>query len=134
MSAAGDGPGALSADWILENTGLAAPTRVNIPEWGGAVYVREMSGVERDAFELASMVGEGKGTHFSRENIRARLAVACVCNERGELLFGPAQAAQLGQKSARALNRIWEVAAPLNGLTDADVEALAGNSDADRSA
>ena len=39
----------------------------------------------------------------------------------------------LGKKSSLALNRVFEVAQRLNGLTERDMEELAGNSKSDRS-
>lgn len=120
-------PAELTAEAILA-TATAPPQPLYVPEWGGTVYVREMSGAERDAFEAASLAGRGKGATFNAQNIRARLACACICRADGVRLFRDDQADELGAKSARALNRIFEVAAPLNGLTESDVEQLAGKS------
>lgn len=118
MSGAEQGP-MLDAASILAAS-LAAPQPVYVREWGGVVYVREMSGAERDAFERAGLVNGAP----SLENFRARLAVATVCDAAGRLLFEARQAPELGRASGRALQRIFEVAAPLNGITDEEVDAL----------
>lgn len=113
-------PAALTAAAILHHD-APAPVRVEVPEWGGAVYVRVMSGRERDAFEFACMEDGGAK---NQDNFRARLAVRCVCDEAGALLFTPADADALGAGNGAALSRILEVAAPLNGLTRADQDDL----------
>lgn len=91
---------------------------VNVPEWGGDVFVRTMTGTDRDAFE-ASLIGkEGR-----MENVRARLVSLTLCNEAGERIFDDAEIAALGKKSARALDRVFSVAQRLNGIGTEQVEA-----------
>jgi hypothetical protein len=113
----------LEAAAILGRRDLV-PVWVEVPEWGGGVFVRAMTGRERDAFEAA---GLGGGKKFDTTNFRARLAAATVCDAQGALLFAPHQADALGEKSSGALNRIFEVAAPLSGLTQEDEDALTKN-------
>jgi hypothetical protein len=92
--------------------------RVAVPEWGGDVLVRTMTGADRDAFE-ASLIGkEGR-----MENVRARLVSLTLCTETGERLFDDAEVAALGKKSARALDRVFSVAQRLNGIGTEQVEA-----------
>jgi hypothetical protein len=90
---------------------------VKVPEWGGEVQVRTMTGTDRDAFE-ASLIGkEGR-----LENVRARLVSLAVCDESGDRLFGDADIAALGAKSAKALDRVFAVAQRLNGIGAEQVE------------
>ena len=114
----------LTAAEILAVNDVPAPTEVYVPEWGGVVYVRTLMGYERDRFELAqSKIPEGE----RGENFKARFCVYCVVDKDGTPLFEPHQAAELGRKSAGAVARIFDVAAPLNGLTEQHAEELAGN-------
>lgn len=114
---------------------------VEVPEWGGAVYVRALTGAERDAFEQSMVemrtVRQGRKQETVREmrlqNIRARLCALTICDEEGNRLFTDADVQALGRKSASALNRVFQVAQRLSGLTDEDVDELAGNSDEIRS-
>jgi hypothetical protein len=101
---------------------------VSVPEWGGHVWVRTMTGTERDAFEAALLNGQNKATNLS--NIRARMAVLTVCDDAGDRLFDDADMAALGKKSAAALDRVFAVAQELNHFGDKDVEDLAKNSGA----
>ena len=110
---------ALSRDQILgaDDLGLV---EVEVPEWGGSVKLRVMRGVERDAFEVR-MVSE------DRVNVRARLAALSIVDDAGARLFEDGDIEALGQKNAKALNRVFERAMALNGFTEADVETLEGN-------
>lgn len=101
---------------------------VDVPEWGGVVRVGMLTGMERDAFEQEIVVRQGKKTHLNLNNIRARLVALCVVDGDGQRVFSETDVKALGRKSAVALNRVFEVAQRLNGLTEQDMEELAGNS------
>lgn len=119
----------LNADQILSADDLQA-TAVEVPEWGGSVLVRGMSGTDRDRFEADMMKDNLSGVSKDRalENYRARLAAACMVDEAGKRLFrSDAETRRLGGKSAQALTRVVEVASRLSGLTDDDVDELTGN-------
>jgi len=101
---------------------------VKVPEWGGEVTIRALTGKERDAFEEGSL---DKNQKVTMHNIRARLvAMSAIDAETGERLFTNADATSLGDKSAQALNRCFEVSASLSGITGSDIEELEGNSGA----
>ncbi len=110
---------------ILDRTSLLAAIRastpkmesVDVPEWGGAVFVRVMSGTERDAFEEIHSKQLYRG-------FRARLAVATVCDDKGDLVFTPSDLAEVGDVDVVTLDRITEVATRLNGLRKAEAQAL----------
>lgn len=98
---------------------------VSVPEWGGHVNVRVMSGTERDAFEAGLLNEGGK---INTNNIRARLCSLCMCDGEGKRLFTTdAEVKALGEKSAAALDRVFTAAQRLNGITAEDVDALAKN-------
>lgn len=100
---------------------------VDVPEWGGALTVRGLTGDERDDFEAACIRGKGRKTEFNLRNARAKLVVRSCVDATGARLFSDEDAAQLGKKSAAALSRVYEVAARLSGLTDEDMEELTKN-------
>tara|TARA_R110000824_G_scaffold354555_1_gene541664 strand:+ start:2298 stop:2645 length:348 start_codon:yes stop_codon:yes gene_type:complete len=94
---------------------------VNIPEWGGDVFVRTLTGTERDAFEQSMVQKKNKP---NLNNVRARFAVLTVCDEKGERLFSDNDSEALGKKSASALDRVFAVSQRLNGFSDSDSEEL----------
>lgn len=101
---------------------------VDVPEWGGAVRVQMLTGAERDAFEQEIVTRQGKRVQMNLANVRARLVALCLVDEEGQRVFGESDVKALGRKSALALNRVFEVAQRINGLTEQDMEELAGNS------
>lgn len=114
-------------DQILDFTDLPSED-VTVPEWGGmTVHVRGLTAAERDAFEADSITGRGRNRDVNLRNIRARLVVRCLVDDDGARVFGDDDVDALGGKSAAALNRLFDVASRLSGLSDADVEELAGN-------
>jgi hypothetical protein len=98
--------------------------RVPIPEWGGHVYVRTLTGEQRDRFETRTMLG----AEASRENVRAKFLVEALCDKDGNSVFTPEQVDALGKKSAAGLTRAYNAAADLSVLSDEDLEDLAKNS------
>jgi hypothetical protein len=117
----------LSREQILGAVDLSFED-VAVPEWGGTVRVGMLMGAERDAFEQALVTRQGKKVQMHLENIRARLVALCVVDTEGQRLFKEDDVKALGRKSALALNRVFEVAQRINGLTERDMEELAGNS------
>ena len=118
----------LTRDAILQAEDL--PTEdVEVEEWGGAVRVRALTGAERDAFEQSIVEQRGKSTRVNMRNIRAKLVALTVVDGDGKRLFSDKDAELLGKKSAVALNRVFEIAQKLSGLSPEDMEELSGNSE-----
>jgi hypothetical protein len=80
-----------------------------------------MTAGERDQFEAAHRRQPDR-------DIRARLAVATVCDDAGQLVFSETDIPALSGKSARALDRIFAMAARVNGISAEDVDELRKNS------
>lgn len=119
--------GLLTKEQILSSNDR--PTQdMEVPEWGGTVRIRSMTGAERDTFET-EMFGL-KDPKQRAANMRARLVSRCLVNEAGERLFSDKEAIELGKKSCAALDRVYEVVAKLNRLTVEDEKELTKNSDA----
>ncbi|MEU7617185.1 hypothetical protein AB0B27_13975 [Micromonospora rifamycinica] len=113
----------LTRDQILSAEDILTED-VEVPEWGGTVRVKGMSGAERDHFEAGSLKGKGKNRDVNLANLRARLVAASCVDEHGQRLFRQIDIEALGRKSAAALGRVYDVAQRLAGLTDEDVDEL----------
>ncbi len=113
---------ALTRDQIL-----AAPDvevrPVEVPEWGGTVYVRTLSGAQAEAYH--AMIREGE----TASNVRAKLVACAACDEQGNPLFSADDVEALGTRSFRALDRVFEAALELNALGAAGAEAEEKNSE-----
>jgi hypothetical protein len=120
----------LSRDAILTASDIQTE-EVAVSEWGGSVLVRGMTGAQRDAYEDASlsMPDKKKQTRaFIYKNARARLVAWSVVDENGKLVFSDADIPRLSEKSAAALQRIFNVAMRLSGISEEDIEELVKNS------
>ncbi|MEU8683138.1 MULTISPECIES: hypothetical protein [Streptomyces] len=115
----------LSKDQILKADDL--PTdRIPVPEWGGEVLVRTMTGEQRDEFEASQVKINKKGQpEQNLANVRARLVSLVLVDEAGGMLFSAYDIPDLGRKSAKALDRVFEKAQEMNGFSDEDMEKLA---------
>jgi hypothetical protein len=104
----------------------AAFDTVNVPEWGGDIRLRTMTGKDRDAFEISfsKALADGKA-----QNMRAALLVRCICDDAGTLIFSKSDATALGTKSAAALDPLFTAARKLNKMTEEDIADLEGNLD-----
>jgi len=100
---------------------------MEVPEWGCWVRVRTLTAGERDNFEAELTAVNGRNTRVNARNLRAKLVAATVVDEEGRPLFGLADVEALGQKSAKALDRIFTKAAELAGMKESDVQELAQN-------
>ena len=100
---------------------------VEVPEWGMTVIVKGMTGAQRDRFESSIVEQRGKNVKVKLEDARARLVAMTVIDEDGRQVFGMRDVEALSQKSARALNRIYDVAKELSGIGEEEIEELAKN-------
>ncbi len=123
----------LSKEDILGSSDLRFET-VAVPEWGGSVRLRTLSGAERDAFEGTLMkLVDGRRVP-DMDNLRAKLLAATVVDEDGRQIFGVQDLVALGRKSAVAIDRIFAVAQRLNGMAPDAVEDAIKNSETGLSA
>lgn len=118
----------LTRDQILQANDR--PTKiVPVPEWGGDVIVRGLTGAQRDKFEQDSVERKGDKIETNLINMRARLVALCVVDENNQRIFQDGDVRELGRKSASALERVFDVARELSGLKTQDVAELAENLD-----
>lgn len=106
---------------------------IEVPEWGGAVYVKGLTGAERDAFESTIIQQKGKSQTVNMRNVRAKLLQLTIVDEKGNRLFSAEDIGALGSKSAKAIERLFEAASRLSGISAADAEELSKNSESDQS-
>lgn len=99
--------------------------RLELPELGGFVFVKGMTGGERDEFEKSCRDPKGR----LRGNTRARLAVRTVVNEDGSRVFTDDDIQTVGRIRVDVLQKVFNLAQKLSGISDADVEELGGDSD-----
>ena len=131
---------ALTREQILSVEDLARET-VHVPEWGGDVIVRTMTGTERGQWESAWSdwrKRENKGDDSS-ENWETVLCCFTVCADDGSLLFlkdgklDRDMVLMLAGKSGKAILRVSRAAYRLNAIGAESVGELEKNSDGPQS-
>lgn len=120
---------ALSRDAILGAYDTLVE-KVDVPEWGGDVIVRGLSGTELDSYQNSCRRFQGGELVPILTNARAKLVVRALVDESGERLFTDKDVDKLGRKSAKVIDRIYDVAARLSGISEEMQQELEGNSDA----
>lgn len=100
---------------------------IYVPEWGIYVRVRGLTGRERDQFESSLVSVNGRSTTLRVENVRARLVALTVVDENGERLFRDDEIDEIGQLDARGLDRIFQAALRLSGLSANSIEEITQN-------
>jgi phage-related tail fiber protein len=97
---------------------------VDVPQWGGTVRVRTMTGAERDEFRNSVNAEGGVGVG----RFAVALLAATLIDESGARLFTMDDIDQLAEKSATSIDKPAAMAMRLNGLGGAAVEESVKNS------
>jgi hypothetical protein len=97
---------------------------VAVPEWGGEVLVRGLSGRGRDEYFAAMTTVRAGRPVVDTANATARLVAGCIVGEDGLPMFSEPEIADLGEKSGAALDRVFSVAQRLSGLSEEDMAEL----------
>lgn len=109
----------LNRDLILKANDLPIEP-IEVPEWGGTVYVRTMDGSERDRFDATIIKRSRKDDTFDTAGLRADIVVLTVCDESGNLMFSDDDRMALLKKNAAVLDRICAKARKMNGILDTE--------------
>ena len=111
----------LSKAKILSANDVKVSEPIPVKEWGGDVYVKTITGLERDAFEES--YSEQKMKSF-----RVKFLVLTLCDETGERLFGDDDVALLGTKSSNIINALFEKSWAHNAFNAEAVEEMGKDS------
>lgn len=107
---------------------------VPVPEWGGEVRIRSLTGSERDKYESSLARMDKKGQMVpDMINARARLVALTAVDENGNRIFTDQDVLKLGTKSSKALDRLFEASGELSGISEQDMEKMVEGFDSDQS-
>ena len=106
----------------------------------GYVFVREMTGHEKDIWESSMLKQKPSGNknklieyETTLDDFRAKLAVVTVCDEEGNLIFKPEDVKMLNKMmSATNIEKIVTAAQRLNAISQQDRDEILKNSEADQ--
>jgi len=115
----------LSKDAILKVKDIKTVPE-DVPEWGGTVYLREISGQDREAFERAMFSDEG-GIKKDAPPLRPALLALCLSDADGNRLFTDKEISDLAKKNGAVIARLFAKAQEVSGLGPGAVEAAEKN-------
>lgn len=104
-----------------------------VKAFGGLVYFKPFTPTERDAFEAKLVVGKGRKAKVSTINIRAKMFVSRVVDQKGRRLFRDEDYALVGGLPGPEVEKVFQAMQEVMSISDEDIEELAGNSSAGRS-
>ncbi len=96
-------------------------TKVEVPEWGGEIYIKSLSGAESEQLKEATENSD----LTDAEKMAVTLAISIV-DENGHPLFTRDDMVELSKKSFRVLVRLIDKFNEVNGFTQS-VEDTAKN-------
>lgn len=104
---------------------------VEVPEWGGCVYVQTLNGAQRDAWESRCIAArKGDDGPLDTRQLKAQLVVGSLFDADGKRLFNDNDVGMLNDKSGKVIDNLFQVCQKMSSLSDEDVDELAGNSSA----
>lgn len=115
----------LSREDILRGGANVKVVEVPVPDWGGRVFVRGMTGRQRDRVEQLFVVARQRNQPV--DNARGIVCAYCLCNEQGVRLFDDNDAGALGELDANIIDLIYDTAARLSGIKADSVEGAEKN-------
>ena len=99
----------LSREQILEADDLKIE-EMEVPEWGGYIHVRVMTGAERNQFVKDILELEDSGDLA----VRIKLCSIVVVDAKGKRLFTEEDIEALSKKSSKVTDRVYRKAEVLN--------------------
>jgi len=99
---------------------------VEVPEWGGTILLRSMTGEQRNNYEFWAHQ-QSKADSPDYRGIRERLIICCAVDSEGQPLFGETDLAALASKNSEVIDRLHERCQQICGMDADAVEDAAKN-------
>lgn len=114
----------LTADAIFSAVDMKVEP-VDVPEWGGKIYVRRLTGRERDEFEQLMQDRRQGRNALKVQGVIAKTVVLAACTAGGTKLFqGKDAEGKLNEKACAPLMRIFDAAMSISGMKEDDIENI----------
>lgn len=96
--------------------------KIELPEMGGDVYIKELTAGEREALEKQMQ------SQTDKNAVRATVFVHSVCNADGELMFDVEDIEAIKQLPSRPVIKVFNRSNEINGITPKQVDTAEKNS------
>ena len=100
------------------------PVPVQVAEWDGVVNLKPISGIERAKLEEEMAKARKTGADIPTEFGIKIVALSAVNGDGTTRLFKDEDVKALGQKSFKAISRLYKVCLELNAIGDDEIEEL----------
>lgn len=100
---------------------------VEVIEWGGSVMVYGLTGKQRGELEASVVEMRGQTQIMHLQNLKVLMCSMAIRDENGARMFDSDEVDELGAKSTQALERVYDVAQRLSGMSTTEVEKLSKN-------
>jgi hypothetical protein len=101
---------------------------VPMPEWGGTVYVRELSAAERDAFEAQQIIAKRAVEGSELHDFRAKIIVLSACDADGNRMFDDSEIPAVSKLPVKELQRLFDAGLRVGAISESEAEAIEENS------
>lgn len=100
-------------------------TKINVPEWGGHIYIRPLSGIERVAYEesVAALPKDEK----NGIQVITRFLAMVLTDSKGDRLFSENDHNELAKKRWDVIMRIFNKAGRINAIDEKSIDELEKN-------
>lgn len=120
----------LDADFVVPSDFMNFHPEVEsfyVKELGKKVRLRVLTGREVDAYRTGITVGKGQNVSVNLKGMRAKLAVLALANADGSRMFEDRDVNTVLGWPSMVLERIFDRARSMNGLTDNATDTEQGN-------
>lgn len=123
----------LTRDMILKAQDYSKE-EVDVPEWGGSIFLRQMTVTASDEMQQIFLRLGGGGEINANQNgsirdaqalkgLRVAMVSRCLCDDKGRLLFDDDEGRELlAQKSSVVIERLYDIAMRINKMAEEVVE------------
>ncbi len=114
---------------LISKSSLFAPEFKSIFTSKGTVFIRVMTGKERDSWHQWITAEQAKTENTPCESVYCSLIIRTVCDEKGERIFSDADAGAVAEKmNVRLMKEIYDAALSFNILSSEAKEEIKKNS------
>jgi hypothetical protein len=107
----------LTREQILASRGDRKPIRLEVPEWGGDVFVRVLSAADQ------MVLSDG----VEPNEMALKVIVHCLVTEAGDRIFGDDDVQELAKEDFPVIMRVFGFVAKQNGLSTKELEEAMEN-------
>lgn len=116
----------LTRDQIFSKAPEFARERVEVPQWGGHVYVKQITARAIESWQ--DWLGDQDDTKAVKHSFRVKLILLCVCDEDGRLIFtNEADLAVLSDVQNAVVELLWLACRRVNRMDKEATEKAAKN-------